>query len=150
MKIGEEIKQGKFMSPQFKAIINTLFTANWWSSQVAALLKPYGLSEQQYNILRILRGSYPEHLSVQSVKERMLDKTPNTTRLVDKLLVKNLVERQRCENDRRVVYINITEEGLTFMEEMDEVMKTQQIHEKINLTEEEAHLLSDLLDKLRS
>lgn len=149
MKIEDEIKQKEFKTPYIKAILNVVFTANWWNAQSVDSLKPYGISPQQYNILRILRGSHPNKLPVLSIKERMLDRTPNTTRLVDKLLSKGYVFRERCAEDRRVVYIGITEEGLDFMEVLDKDWDSREMFSEINLSDEEANQLSDLLDKLR-
>ncbi|MEH0154127.1 MarR family transcriptional regulator [Limibacter armeniacum] len=149
MRIEDEIKQSKFKDPQIKAMLNIVFTANWWNAKTAAVMKPFGISPQQYNILRILRGSHPTKLSVLSIKERMLDKTPNTTRLVDKLLAKDLVGRKRCENDRRVVYISITEAGLQLLKEIDENVKEMDAKSSMDLTDEEAETLSRLLDKMR-
>lgn len=148
MRFEEEIQQQRFRSAQLKAILNVMFTSSWWIGQTDRLLKPYGLSMQQYNILRILRGSHPKALTVLSIKGRMLDRTPNTTRLVDKLLEKQLVHRERCEQDRRVVYVGITEEGLLLMSELDEIIGAQEAGLQ-TLSDQEALQLSELLDKLR-
>ena len=108
-------------------------------------LKPYGISPQQYNILRILRGANAP-LKVQTIKERMLERSPNATRLMDKLCDKALIERLSCPGDRRVVHIAITDLGLSLLEEISKEMKGDYIK---NLSEEEAGILSDLLDKIR-
>ena len=148
MKIEDEINSNKFPNSKIKAIINVVFTASWANRKHNNILKPFDLSIQQYNILRILRGASPGALPVLTIKERMVEKTPNTTRLIDKLLQKKLVNRYRCETDRRVVYVEITEKGMEQIEtiqplfiEEDTVMK--------NLSEEECTQLSELLDKLR-
>ncbi|MCG1036997.1 MarR family winged helix-turn-helix transcriptional regulator [Polaribacter sargassicola] len=135
----------KFISNKVKALINIKYTANWLSSKETEFFKPYGISPQQFNILRILRGA-KDKIKVQIVKDRMIERAPNATRLMDKLCDKNLIERERCEHDRRVVYVKITSQGLTLLSEIDEVQKTPFL-EKIS--EEEAIVLSDLLDKLR-
>lgn len=135
----------KFTSSKVKALLNIIYTANWLSSQQNAFFKPYGLSPQQYNILRILRGA-GEALKVQTIKERMIERSPNATRLMDKLCAKGLIERIACPDDRRVVHIEITEEGLKLLDIIDKEMKQDYIE---NLTEEEANYLSDLLDKIR-
>lgn len=136
----------KFPNNKVKAFLNIIYTANWLNSLQVAFFKPYGLSPQQYNILRILRGA-GEPLKVQTIKERMLERSPNVTRLMDKLFDKDLIDRIACPNDRRVVHIDITAKGLELLELID---KNNDSHDFINnLTEEEATTLSGLLDKLR-
>jgi len=134
-----------FPSEHVKAIINIKYTANWIESKSNHVLKPFKISVQQYNILRILRGA-KEKVTVQTVKDRMIEKSPNTTRLMDKLCAKSLMERVRCEHDRRVVYVQIASLGLKMLEEinMDGVGETMN-----RLTEEEAIQLNALLDKIR-
>ena len=107
--------------------------------------KPYGISPQQYNILRILRGA-GEAIKVQLIKDRMIERAPNATRLMDKLCDKKFIERIRCEHDRRVVYINISKQGLELLTTIDKSIKLDFLE---NLTEKEAAQLSDLLDKIR-
>lgn len=137
--------QSSFPSSKVKALINIKYTANWLSNKEVAFFKPYGISPQQFNILRILRGA-KEAIKVQLVKERMIERSPNATRLMDKLLEKKLISRYRCEHDRRVVYVEITEEGLLLLSNIDKAGKLSFLN---NLSEEEAKLLSDLLDKIR-
>ena len=97
----------KFTSNKVKALLNIIYTANWINSKQNTFFKPYGISPQQYNILRILRGA-KEPLKVQVIKERMIERAPNATRLMDKLCAKELIERLACPDDRRVVHIAIT------------------------------------------
>ena len=146
--IGEELVS-RFESEQQKAMLNILFTSNWLRTHHTALLAPYGLSMQQYNILRILRGAKGEKMNMHSVKERMIDRAPNATRLTDKLLTKGLVERERCENDRRVVYIRITPKGMDMLLVLDMQMKTHwdSIHGR--LSEKDARTMNTSLDALR-
>lgn len=135
-----------FPNNRVKAFLNIIYTANWINSKQSTFFKPFGLSSQQYNVLRILRGA-GEPLKVQTIKERMIERSPNATRLMDKLNDKQLIERIACPEDRRVVHINITQKGLELLQEID---KQDDRHDFINnLTEEEATMLSDLLDKLR-
>ena len=136
----------KFTDSKVKALLNIVYTANWISSEQNAFFKPYGLSPQQYNILRILRGA-DEPLKVQTIKERMIERAPNATRLMDKLCAKNLIERIACPEDRRVVHIAITDEGQYLLAKIDKELKPDYIE---NLTDEEANHLSDLLDKIRN
>lgn len=135
-----------FPNKKVKAFLNIIYTANWINSVQVAFFKPFGLSPQQYNILRILRGAGTP-LKVQTIKERMLERAPNATRLMDKLNEKALIERIACPNDRRVVHINITSKGLELLAVID---KENDKHDFINnLNEVEAESLSNLLDKLR-
>lgn len=142
--LGKEINS-KFPNEKVKALLNIKYTAGWLDQIGNELLKPYNISEQQYNILRILRGAAKE-ISVTEVKERMIQKSPNATRLMDKLCDKKLIERIRCENDRRVVYVKISKKGLELIKKIN--MSDFDIHLN-RLTESEAKMLNDLLDKIR-
>lgn len=135
----------KFTNNKVKALLNIIYTANWINSKQNKFFKPYGISPQQYNILRILRGA-KEPLKVQTIKERMLERAPNATRLMDKLCDKSLIERIPCPTDRRVVHIKITKQGLELLKEIDKHLKNDYLE---NLNEKEAGILSDLLDKIR-
>ena len=135
----------KFANAKVKAKLNIIYTANWINSHQSAFFKPYGISPQQYNILRILRGA-KEPLKVQTIKERMLERAPNATRLMDKLCAKSLIDRLPCPEDRRVVHIAITTEGLALLKEIDDNFNEDLLK---NLTAKEANMLSDLLDKIR-
>jgi DNA-binding MarR family transcriptional regulator len=135
----------KFKDNRFKAFVNIMYTANWLSNKQVLFFKPFDVSPQQHNILRILRGS-GKPLKVQTVKERMVERAPNVTRLMDKLISKALIERESCKEDRRVVHINITKKGLELLKEIDVVFNSDILEQ---LTQEEAKQLSDLLDKIR-
>jgi len=135
----------KFSNEWVKALINIKYTANWLDTIGSEVLKPYQISIQQYNVLRILRGA-EKAITVNSVKDRMIQKSPNSTRLMDKLCDKGFIERARCENDRRVVYVEISDKGLKLLskiniEEFDSHLKS--------ITEEEAKILNKILDKIR-
>ena len=149
MSIEKDIQQNSFKSPYSKAVINIFYTNNWLTSLQMEIFKPFDLTPQQYNVLRILRGQYPEPITVIAIIERMLDKMSNASRLVDKLLAKELVIRRVCPNDRRAVDVIITEKGLDLLSELDVLQQKweQQLH---GLTECEANQLSSLLDKLRN
>ena len=134
-----------FPNSKVKALLNIIYTANWISSKQNAFFKPYGISPQQFNILRILRGA-GEAIKVQTIKERMLERAPNATRLMDKLCDKELIERSQCSGDRRIVHINITKKGLELLDKISKQMKSDYLE---NLSEKEAMVLSDLLDKIR-
>ena len=134
-----------FTNIKVKALLNLIYTANWINSKQNAFFKPFGISSQQYNILRILRGA-SEALAVQTIKDRMIERSPNTTRLMDKMCSKKLINRVPCPGDRRVVHIEITKDGLMLLKKIDKEIKDDILQ---NLTEEEAVVLSDLLDKIR-
>lgn len=134
-----------FKSDKIKAVINIKYTANWLNSKENEFFKPYGISPQQFNILRILRGT-KEKIKVQLVKDRMIERAPNATRLMDKLCDKKLIERERCEQDRRVVYVQISKVGLQLLSTIDD-NKNLSFLDKI--TDEEALILSNILDKIR-
>ncbi|MES2554885.1 MAG: MarR family transcriptional regulator [Bacteroidota bacterium] len=146
MEIGEII-QTKFKSPQQKAIVNVRYTSNFMGQYENSFMAQFDLSMAQFNILRILRGA-KKPLSVTAVKERMIERSPNTTRLMDKLIEKNLLERVRCDADRRVVYVSIAEQGLELLSRIDIDLEESTVF-STNLSDEESEELSRLLDKLR-
>ncbi len=148
MELEKEIQQSKFHSDVQKMVVNLLFTASWVSHQHSELLKPYGLTIQQFNVLRILRGQYPNPATVHLIQERMLDKMSNASRLVEKLRQKGFVERRQCPNDRRAVDILITPQGLALLEKLDEAMQRWE-EELKTLDASEVQTLNRLLDKLR-
>ncbi|MEZ4984869.1 MAG: MarR family transcriptional regulator [Saprospiraceae bacterium] len=149
MKIEEALQQKKFSSEYQKAHLNILYTAAWLNQVTASVLKPYGLSSQQFNILRILRGRHPAPASVKLLTERMIDKMSNASRLVDKLLEKGYVERIPCDSDRRRVDVSITDAGLKTLAAASTKMDDTLAQLKGTLALEEAELLNSLLDKMR-
>ena len=148
MKIEDEIKQPVFKNEYQKAVINILYTASWLNLEQTQVFKKYGLTPPQYNVLRILRGQHPNPVTVNLIIERMLDKSSNASRIVEKLRIKKLVKRVICPEDRRAVNVLITQQGLDLLLEMDTLEKN--FWGGINsLTSQEAIILSDLLDKIR-
>lgn len=149
MSILEDIKQTKpFRSPYQKVTVNIIYTSNWLDSEQSGFLKKHDLSSQQYNVLRILRGQYPNPITVNEIIERMLDKMSNASRLVDKLLLKGLVERNQRATDRRACDVSITKKGLDILAEIDVIQKDWE-NQFSQLSPDEAETLSNLLDKLR-
>ncbi len=146
--IEEAIQQSKFQNNMHKAQVNVLYTASVLDAASTQMLKPFGISPQQYNILRILKGCQPKTASIKYLTERMLDRMSNASRLVDKLKAKGLVERIECPNDRRQVEISITEKGMDILVKASAEMQKTMVA-KSPLTEEEAGILSDLLDRFR-
>jgi MarR family transcriptional regulator, 2-MHQ and catechol-resistance regulon repressor len=147
MKI-DDIVKAKFVSPQIKALVNVRITSNFISAEQNKFMQNYGLSMAQFNILRILRGA-KEPLTINTIKARMIEKSPNTTRLMDKLMEKHLIERYGCKEDRRQSYVQITKTGLTTLSEIDQKGFDSSVNPK-GLSDEESNQLSDLLDKLRA
>ena len=124
MGLEEDIKQGKsFENAYEKLMVNVMYTNNWLVEQQAAIFKPYGMTVPQYNVLRILRGAYPEPCTINSLIERMLDRMSNASRIVDRLEVKGLVERKVCAEDRRAKDVVITKSGLKLLEQVDAQMR---------------------------
>jgi DNA-binding MarR family transcriptional regulator len=149
MKLEDEIKQTKFRSEYQRAMLNIVYTGSWLEVTIAHVLKLHDLSSQQYNVLRILRGSKPNPLNLLDIQDRMMDKMSNTTRLVEKLRQKGLLTRNQCESNRRKVEIEITDKGMALLKELDPVMdKNDQLLAK-KITKDEAVLLNELLDRLR-
>lgn len=139
-----------FKSEHQRLFLNLLFTSNWLRHIDMERLRPHGLSPQQYNILRILRGAKEKRMSMGSILERMLDRSPNATRLTDKLIAKGLVVRERCEEDRRVVYLHISEKGREMLNSMDDGTERMIGLMARKLTLKEAEAANEVLDKLRS
>jgi len=148
MRIDEEIQSSKFEDNYHKAVINISYTDGWLANLFRCKFERYNLTQQQFNILRILRGQYPKPATVNLLKERMIDKMSDASRIVDRLVQKGLVSRCTNTKDRRAVDIRISDLGIDILSKMDIEFKTGDLL-KNNLTEEEAGLLSDLLDKMR-
>jgi len=150
MKIEEVLKQSATFSNEYeKLVVNLMYTSSWLNLIELKFFKQFDLSVQQYNILRILRGQKGAALGIQSITERMIDKTSNSSRLVEKLKHKKLVERLECPEDRRSVNVFITQAGLELLASIDEQMP--EMNEQFSsLNVEEAKKLNALLDKLRS
>lgn len=147
MSIEKDIKQESFKSEHQKAIINLIFTYNWTTEKIKNVLEESSLTLQQFNILRILRGS-PKPLSTLQIRERMLDKMSDTSRIVDRLIIKELVKKITCKKDKRLVDITITDKGIKVLEELDTQEDKMEVVIKA-LTKAEAETLNTLLDKIR-
>lgn len=148
MRLEDEIKQSSFRNEYHKLAVNLIFTHSWLMSKIYDLLAEYDLTPQQFNLLRILRGQYPQPASITLLKDRMLDKMSDASRLVERLVAKGLVERKICSEDRRKVNVIITKKGLKVLEKIDETNQEMDNFLK-NLSLKEAEQLNSLLDKLR-
>ncbi len=147
MELEKEI-QGKFEDDYHKAVVNVSYTYSWLSTFLREKLGKHSITQQQFNILRILRGQYPNPATVNLLKERMIDKMCDASRIVDRLVQKELVTRCTNSNDRRAVDIRISKTGLEILAVIDQELKMKDFFGD-HLTEEEASTLCILLDKLR-
>jgi len=150
VSIENDIKQAKFSSPFHRLGVNLLFTSAWLENEHRQFLKPYGITLPQFNVLRILRGQKGNPISVLGVCERMIDKSSNASRLIDKLIERDLVKRTICAQDRRQVDVVITEKGLSLMKETDSLTtEMDRLLSKV-LSSEQASQISSLLDEIRN
>lgn len=149
MSLQKDIHQLRnFRNEYQKAIVNLIFTNNWLTEKIKSFLEKEDITPQQYNILRILRGSFPEPLSTLQIRERMLDKMSDTSRIVDRLVVKDLVKKNSCKADKRLVDVVITDKGKKLLEKLD--AQSEVMDGVISgLSETEAKTLNKLLDKAR-
>jgi DNA-binding MarR family transcriptional regulator len=144
----EKIIKANFKSAQQKAIVHTQLTAGFLAAKQGKFMATFDLSMAQFNILRILRGS-GKQLTISTIKSRMVEKSPNTTRLLDKLLEKGFIKRKGCDEDKRQSFVEITESGLEILQKIDEANFSRFL-EPIGFSDEDADKLSTLLDKLRA
>lgn len=144
MKLEDELKH-EFVTPQQRAATNIIFTSNWLLNKIAVALKPTGLSLQQFNVLSILDGQTDKTATVNLIKDRLIDRMPNVSRLINKLMEKGLIVKERNNSDQRVVYVKLTETGAALR------LKARNIINNgvISFSEEQANLLNDLLEALR-
>lgn len=150
MKIEEEIKSNVALDDAKKVILNLMYAQNVIGDKFNELLKPHDVSAEQYNVLRILRGQKGAAVNMCDIQERMLAKSSNTTRLIDKLLVKDYVTREICPVNRRKMEILITAKGLALLEELDPKVKLHEQNFASNLTTDELEHLNQLLEKYRN
>jgi DNA-binding MarR family transcriptional regulator len=148
MSLEEDIQQERFTNEYEKVVVNVLYTSSWLYNANSARLKDHDITPEQFNVLRILRGSHPKKLMLADITSRMLDKNSNATRLVEKLRQKNLVNREICENNRRQVDISITEKGLSVLKKIDNE-QPEWLDQLKNISRTEAQELNRILDKLR-
>ena len=130
-------------------MLNVMVTASWILSKLSAEMAPFGVTPAQYNVLRILRGSHPQKLPCSEIGSRLLDRTPDVTRLLNRLEKSGFVTRERASYDRRVVQVGITDEGRSLLKRLDPVVATCQEEVAAGLEGDELRLVSDLLDRMR-
>ena len=149
MRLEDEIVQKSFKDEFHKLGVNLQFTAAFYRNEFRGRLEPYGISPEQFNILRILRGQHPNPASAKLVMERMIDKSSNVSRLVEKLRTKGMVTRTACDQDRRAVDLTITTRGLAVLALLDKEIKSKPMSLSEHLTHAEAKRLNTLLDRSR-
>jgi DNA-binding MarR family transcriptional regulator len=148
MRLEDEIKQKEFLNEYHKGIVNIIYTFNWLDTHSKLFFKKYDLTTQQYNILRILKGQHPQPCTINLLKERMLDKMCDASRIVERLRLKNLLVRNQCANDRRSVDIHISDKGIQLLDKIDkELDGFFAIMSQLN--HDDVKSLNELLDKLR-
>jgi DNA-binding MarR family transcriptional regulator len=149
MNLGQSISQAKFDSEQEKLMINVIYSANLLNLITTRLFKPFDLSPQQYNVLRILRGQKGSSIALMEIENRMLDKSSNVSRLVDKLISKDLVNRSVCSEDRRRIEILITSNGMSILKEIDAILSEMNSKLKELISDDDANQTNRILDHLR-
>ncbi len=149
MNIEEAIKSTVPLNPHTKTVLNIMYTSRILEEKIAETLKPFQISMQQYNVLRILRGQKGIPANLSTIQERMINKMSNTTRLVDKLIEKRYAERSICESNRRKVEITITQNGLELLSEIDPLTLANNNEILKDFSMNELHTLNSLLDKLK-
>lgn len=148
MKIEEEIKQKSFRNEYQKLSINLIYSSNWLLNRHKDFFSKFDITQQQFNVLRILRGQYPDPISTSDIRARMLDKNSDASRIVDRLAAKNLARKRVCQSDKRLVDVWITDKGFALLKEIDAyILELDNIVSTLSL--EEARILNDLLDKVR-
>ena len=149
MRLQDAIKTERFRNTRHMATLNLLYTAYWFKSHNNLLLKDFDLTSEQYNVLRILRGKHPEPMCVKDIGSRMLEKSSNVPRIIDRLVLKKLVKRATSKEDKRETITTVTPEGLRLLESASKAMD-KDADRLIGITEEEASQLNELLEKLRT
>lgn len=149
MRIEEQIQTKKKLPVHKRALLNTIYTGNWIVDEINSVLKPYDISSQQFNVLRILKGREGEATNLSTIQERMIAKNSNATRLVDKLINKKLVKKQICLSNKRKVEIYITDKGRIFLEEINNAVECKEKNITQSLSEKQLENLSNLLTLLR-
>lgn len=148
MNIDEQLKTANFQNQKHRLRMNMLYTSYWLAENISNFLKPYGITQQQFNLLRILRGQFPEPISTKQLRERMIISNSDTSRLIDRLCEKGLVWKRPCEHDARLIQAFIHEKGQALLAEIDKnIGKLDDV--MCNITEEEALTLNKLLNKMR-
>ena len=149
MRLEDAIKTTRFNDEKHKAALNLMYTSYWFKNQISKEMKANGLTFEQFNILRILRGSHPENMCIRDIADRMIEKSSNVPRIIDRLIVKKLVKRSTSRVDKRETLITLTEKGMAVLEETSK-LTNHLTTDVIGLNEEDAIMLNKLLEKMRN
>jgi len=148
MKLEDVLKTNKFNDEVHKATLNILYTSYWMRDNVSSTMKEIGITSEQFNILRILKGKHPEAMCVKDIASRMIEKSSNVPRILDRLVAKELVMRTTSKEDKRETIISLTDAGMQTLQRANEELAA--INKKtIGINNEEAAVLNQLLEKLR-
>ncbi len=149
VKLEEAIQTQKFINEKQKAVLNLMYTAYVLKTQVSALLKEFDLTSEQYNVLRILKGKYPQCMCVKDIAGRMIERSSNVPRIADRLVTKKLIKRSQSKEDKRETSVSLTDKGLALLEST--LVKINDLNNTIlSLTENEAKTLNTLLEKINT
>ncbi|OJW77863.1 MAG: hypothetical protein BGO69_00105 [Bacteroidetes bacterium 46-16] len=149
MKLEDVLKTTRFNDEKHKAGLNILYTAYWMKSNFSTVLKETGISSEQFNVMRILKGKHPEQMCVKDIASRMIEKNSNVPRIVDKLVLKKLVKRSTSKQDKRETIMALTEKGLQTLDKANKIMDEISAN-IIGISNEEAKLLNELIEKMRN
>jgi len=147
MKLEEVLRTERFESMSQKAMLNIMYTSYWAKTKVSAGLKKHGLTTEQFNVMRILKGKYPQAMCVKDIASRMIEKSSNVPRIIDRMILKEIAVRTQSAEDRRETLVELTDTGLRVLEKANSDMS--KVHNSMGLSEEDAQLLNDLLERLR-
>lgn len=148
MKLQDALKTEKFRSPQHKASLNVIYTAYWLKTHLSTIFKQHGITEEQFNVMRILKGKHPESMCVRDIASRMLEKNSNVPRIIDRLVSKKYVKRSTSKEDKRETLIQLTETGIVQLDTASKAVEKRS-NEILGLNEMEANDLHELLEKMR-
>lgn len=148
MKLEEALKTSKFANEKHKATLNIIYSAYWLKTKLANSIKPFGITIEQFNVLRILRGAYPNQICVKDIGSRMIEKSSNVPRIIDRLVAKDLVARNTSEKDKRETLIGINQNGIDLLDQANACMDAVSL-KNVQLTEESASLLNQIMENMR-
>lgn len=149
MKLEEAIKSDKFKSERHKAVVNILYTAYWLRDNFTVTLKDHGITLEQFNVMRILKGKHPEPMRVKDIGSRILEKSSNVPRIIDRLVAKKLAKRAPSKDDKRETLVSITNEGITLLEQAVNAVDNVR-HETVGMDQEQSKMLNELLEIMRN
>lgn len=149
MRLEEALKTTNFADEKHKATLNLLYSSYWLKSHISVAMKDFGITTEQFNVMRILKGMHPKQMCVKDIGSRMIEKSSNVPRIIDKLILKELVQRGQSSEDKRETLVSLTEKGIEILLEANKALdnSTKGI---LGISEEEAHQLNALLEKMRA